>query len=129
MKKHTTLKSKFNSAFSLVELLVVIAVIAVIAAIAIPNITGTVAAANDSKKLANAAELVKAYNSYIAALEASGGTPPAAPSVTTALAILNANNGVGTAVGNQTFGLGNLTEANIDTAKVGVSGVQLYLIQ
>ena len=40
MKKHTTLKSKFNSAFSLVELLVVIAVIAVIAAIAIPNITG-----------------------------------------------------------------------------------------
>jgi prepilin-type N-terminal cleavage/methylation domain-containing protein len=41
MKKHTTLKSKFNSAFSLVELLVVIAVIAVIAAIAIPNIAGT----------------------------------------------------------------------------------------
>jgi len=41
MKKHTPLKSKFNSAFSLVELLVVIAVIAVIAAIAIPNITGT----------------------------------------------------------------------------------------
>jgi type IV pilus assembly protein PilA len=40
MKKHTTLKSKFNAAFSLVELLVVIAVIAVIAAIAIPNITG-----------------------------------------------------------------------------------------
>ena len=41
MKTHTTsLKAKFNSAFSLVELLVVIAVIAVIAAIAIPNITG-----------------------------------------------------------------------------------------
>ena len=40
MNKHTTLKAKFNSAFSLVELLVVIAVIAVIAAIAIPNITG-----------------------------------------------------------------------------------------
>jgi type IV pilus assembly protein PilA len=40
MKKHTPLKSKFNAAFSLVELLVVIAVIAVIAAIAIPNITG-----------------------------------------------------------------------------------------
>lgn len=36
----TSLKAKFNSAFSLVELLVVIAVIAVIAAIAIPNITG-----------------------------------------------------------------------------------------
>ncbi len=41
MKKHITLKSKINSAFSLVELLVVIAVIAVIAAIAIPNIAGT----------------------------------------------------------------------------------------
>jgi type IV pilus assembly protein PilA len=41
MKNHTTLKSKFNSAFSLIELLVVIAVIAVIAAIAIPNIVGT----------------------------------------------------------------------------------------
>jgi prepilin-type N-terminal cleavage/methylation domain-containing protein len=40
MKKHTTLKSKFNAAFSLIELLVVIAVIAIIAAIAIPNITG-----------------------------------------------------------------------------------------
>ena len=40
MKKHTPLKSKFSSAFSLVELLVVIAVIAVIAAIAIPNLVG-----------------------------------------------------------------------------------------
>jgi prepilin-type N-terminal cleavage/methylation domain-containing protein len=41
MKTHTTsFKAKFNSAFSLVELLVVIAVIAVIAAVAIPNITG-----------------------------------------------------------------------------------------
>jgi prepilin-type N-terminal cleavage/methylation domain-containing protein len=49
MKKHTTLKSKFNSAFSLVELLVVIAVIAVIAAIAIPNITGAREAAVDAR--------------------------------------------------------------------------------
>ena len=49
MKKHTTLKSKFNSAFSLVELLVVIAVIAVIAAIAIPNITGARDAAVNAK--------------------------------------------------------------------------------
>lgn len=50
MKKHTTLKSKFNSAFSLVELLVVIAVIAVIAAIAIPNITGTREAAQEAQR-------------------------------------------------------------------------------
>lgn len=41
MKTQTSIKSKINAAFSLVELLVVIAVIAVIAAIAIPNITGT----------------------------------------------------------------------------------------
>ena len=57
MKKHTTLKSKINSAFSLVELLVVIAVIAVIAAIAIPNITGTrdaAQAASDSYSQAEA---------------------------------------------------------------------------
>lgn len=57
--KTTSLKAKFNSAFSLVELLVVIAVIAVIAAIAIPNITGTREAAvavqesADAKTLAN----------------------------------------------------------------------------
>jgi type IV pilus assembly protein PilA len=54
MKKHTTLKAKFNSAFSLVELLVVIAVIAVIAAIAIPNITGAREAAVASKDAYNA---------------------------------------------------------------------------
>ncbi len=54
MKKQTTLKSKFNSAFSLVELLVVIAVIAVIAAIAIPNITGARDAAVNAKDSYNA---------------------------------------------------------------------------
>jgi len=50
MRKHTTLKSKFSSAFSLVELLVVIAVIAVIAAIAIPNIAGTREAAQAAQQ-------------------------------------------------------------------------------
>jgi prepilin-type N-terminal cleavage/methylation domain-containing protein len=40
MNKHTSLNSRFSSAFSLVELLVVIAVIAIIAAIAIRYITG-----------------------------------------------------------------------------------------
>jgi type IV pilus assembly protein PilA len=72
MKKHTTLKSKFNSAFSLVELLVVIAVIAVIAAIAIPNIAGTQQAARESQqqydqatveRLATQANAVGATNS------------------------------------------------------------------
>jgi prepilin-type N-terminal cleavage/methylation domain-containing protein len=57
MKKHTTLKSKFNSAFSLVELLVVIAVIAVIAAIAIPNITGTREAAQAAQANYNQAAI------------------------------------------------------------------------
>jgi type IV pilus assembly protein PilA len=54
MKKRTTLKSKFNSAFSLVELLVVIAVIAVIAAIAIPQITNTTDAATVARNQRNA---------------------------------------------------------------------------
>ena len=59
MKTHTTsLKAKFNSAFSLVELLVVIAVIAVIAAIAIPNITG-------AREAAVAAQASYDTNSYI----------------------------------------------------------------
>jgi prepilin-type N-terminal cleavage/methylation domain-containing protein len=49
MKQHTPFKSKFNAAFSLVELLVVIAVIAIIAAIAIPNITGIREGAKASK--------------------------------------------------------------------------------
>lgn len=57
MKKHTTLKSKFNSAFSLVELLVVIAVIAVIAAIAIPNITGAREAATAAQTNYNQATI------------------------------------------------------------------------
>jgi prepilin-type N-terminal cleavage/methylation domain-containing protein len=55
MKKHTLLKSKFNSAFSLVELLVVIAVIAVIAAIAIPNIAGIRESAEDSRWISDKA--------------------------------------------------------------------------
>jgi len=57
MKKHTSLKSKFNSAFSLVELLVVIAVIAVIAAIAIPNITNTQQAARNAQESMDAATI------------------------------------------------------------------------
>jgi prepilin-type N-terminal cleavage/methylation domain-containing protein len=70
MKKHTTLKSKFNSAFSLVELLVVIAVIAVIAAIAIPNITGAREAAVASKDAYNA----DSVNRFINQVNAAGAT-------------------------------------------------------
>ena len=68
MKKHTTLKSKFNSAFSLVELLVVIAVIAVIAAIAIPNITGAREAAVAAQTNYNAA----AAERFLAQVNAMG---------------------------------------------------------
>ena len=77
MKNHTTLKAKFNSAFSLVEFLVVIAVIAVIAAIAIPNITGAREAEKASAVAANAdplasivAEAVKA-----GAVDSTGKAP------------------------------------------------------
>ena len=86
MKKHTTLKSKFNSAFSLVELLVVIAVMAVIVAIAIPNITRTQQAAGEAQagydaatveRLATQANAVGATNSSgesatVAGLRAGG---------------------------------------------------------
>jgi prepilin-type N-terminal cleavage/methylation domain-containing protein len=75
MKKHTTLKSKFNSAFSLVELLVVIAVIAVIAAIAIPNIAGTREAAIAGQQNYDAAQLAS-MQGKVAAL--TGQTPDAA---------------------------------------------------
>ena len=70
MKKHTTLTSKFNSAFSLVELLVVIAVIAVIAAIAIPNITGTREAAQAAVTASEQADADR-FNAQIRAM---GGT-------------------------------------------------------
>jgi type IV pilus assembly protein PilA len=67
MKTHTTsLKAKFNSAFSLVELLVVIAVIAVIAAIAIPNITGAREAAVNAQASMNTANFTQMSNQLTA---------------------------------------------------------------
>lgn len=66
MKTHTTLKSKFNSAFSLVELLVVIAVIAVIAAIAIPNITGAREAAVAAQGSYDTAQFEQMSNQLVA---------------------------------------------------------------
>ena len=77
MKKHTTLKAKINSAFSLVELLVVIAVIAVIAAIAIPNITGVREAAVDAQEDYNA-DSVQRFITQVNAVGATNGTGPAA---------------------------------------------------
>ena len=74
MKKHTTLKSKFNSAFSLVELLVVIAVIAVIAAIAIPNITGTREAAQAAQQSYDDATVSRVLAQALAAGATSDGT-------------------------------------------------------
>jgi type IV pilus assembly protein PilA len=71
MKTHTTsLKAKFNAAFSLVELLVVIAVIAVIAAIAIPNITGARDAAVTARDAANLEEQTR----FLANIQAAGNT-------------------------------------------------------
>lgn len=75
MKKHTTLKPKFNSAFSLVELLVVIAVIAVIAAIAIPNITGAREAAVQAQESYDQATVDRVLGQAIAA----GATNPSTP--------------------------------------------------
>ena len=75
MKKHTTLKSKFNSAFSLVELLVVIAVIAVIAAIAIPNITGTREAAQAAQASYDTAQFNQMSN-QLTALGYTGSITP-----------------------------------------------------
>jgi type IV pilus assembly protein PilA len=75
MKKHTTLKSKFNSAFSLVELLVVIAVIAVIAAIAIPNITGARDAAVAAQESYDQATVDRILAQALAAGATSDGTP------------------------------------------------------
>ena len=76
MKTHTTsLKAKFNSAFSLVELLVVIAVIAVIAAIAIPNITGAREAAVQAQTDFDQATV----DSLIAQAIAAGATNPSVP--------------------------------------------------
>jgi type IV pilus assembly protein PilA len=79
MKKHTPLKSKFNSAFSLVELLVVIAVIAVIAAIAIPNITGTREAAVAAQESYDQA----AVDRVVANARAAGATDAEITTLTT----------------------------------------------
>jgi prepilin-type N-terminal cleavage/methylation domain-containing protein len=89
MKTHTTsLKAKFNSAFSLVELLVVIAVIAVIAAIAIPNITGAREAAVAAQTSYNAQALTDMQNK----VEAMTGTRPSEADLQTGVSVTNGTN-------------------------------------
>ncbi|MGA0094872.1 MAG: prepilin-type N-terminal cleavage/methylation domain-containing protein [Chthoniobacterales bacterium] len=90
MKKHTTLKSKFNSAFSLVELLVVIAVIAVIAAIAIPNITGAREAAEAARDAANLEEQTR----FLANIQGAGNTNATLADITNGFSWTNAD-GIG----------------------------------
>jgi prepilin-type N-terminal cleavage/methylation domain-containing protein len=87
MKKHTTLKSKFNSAFSLVELLVVIAVIAVIAAIAIPNITGAREAAVGAKDAYNTDSKERFFNQ----VKALGATVTDVTGITNGYSFTNTN--------------------------------------
>jgi prepilin-type N-terminal cleavage/methylation domain-containing protein len=89
MKTHTTsLKAKFNSAFSLVELLVVIAVIAVIAAIAIPNITGAREAAVASQESYNAQALLDMQNK----VQALTGNIPTETELQTGVSVTNGTN-------------------------------------
>lgn len=65
--KNTTLVTKKNSAFSLVEMLVVIAVIGILAAIAVPNIGKINGAAEASKNRRNAQQLASVCNAAQAA--------------------------------------------------------------
>ena len=89
MKTQTTsLKAKFNSAFSLVELLVVIAVIAVIAAIAIPNITG----AREAAANAQASYNTNAYEQMAGQVEAMTGNKPTLAELQTGVAVTNGTN-------------------------------------
>jgi type IV pilus assembly protein PilA len=140
MKKHTTLKSKFNSAFSLVELLIVIAVIAIIAAIAIPNIQDIAGTAETSKDLRNAQFVVQTYNGYVDFVEGSGdtnliaGLAPAA-TLADALTVLGANAGAGTEVTNvrlgrsMRFGIGDLDTADIAVDRITNTGTKLLLVE
>jgi type IV pilus assembly protein PilA len=98
MKTHTTsLKAKFNSAFSLVELLVVIAVIAVIAAIAIPNITGARDAAVAARDAANTEEQTR----FLANIQAAGNTNATLTSITNGFSWTSADGIVFTYTQNQ----------------------------
>ena len=128
MNKHTSLKSKFNSAFSLVELLVVIAVIAVIAAIAIPNITNVTGAASEATQVRNAQQVASTWNNYVEAYSAvNNGTTPSLTDPTNAVTLLAA----GVSVTNTVLGVTNdfrlpgLRAADVGLNKLSVSGNRL----
>jgi len=108
MKKHTSLKSKFNSAFSLVELLVVIAVIAIIAAIAIPNIAGITGAADIAKHQRNAQSIAAMFNNA----RAAGYAGDIADREAAADAVV-----AGIPVGTMTFRVDGVTGVDLTTAK------------
>ena len=67
LKTATPCKSRFQAAFSLIELLVVIAVIGIIAAIAIPNIGNLTAGADVAKNQRNAQNLASVFSAARAA--------------------------------------------------------------
>lgn len=67
LKTANPCKSRFQAAFSLIELLVVIAVIGIIAAIAIPNIGNLTAGADVAKNQRNAQNLASVFSAARAA--------------------------------------------------------------
>jgi len=99
MKTHTSIKSKINSAFSLVELLVVIAVIAVIAAIAIPNITGARQSADDGRWISDKESVERRIAE---AREATGTTPTIAQIIDGSAPVLTNRGFIGTNQDTQT---------------------------
>jgi type IV pilus assembly protein PilA len=127
MKKHTTLKAKFNSAFSLVELLVVIAVIAVIAAIAIPNITNVTQSATEATQVRNAQQLASTWNNYVEAYAAVNNANPTAADVAATITAMAAGvSVVNTTLGvTNTFRLPGLSAADVETSKLTLTDGRL----
>lgn len=130
MSRHTTIQSKFTSAFSLVELLVVIAVIAVIAAIAIPNITNITSSADAATKLRNAQQVASTWNNYVEAFYAVNSSNVAAPTVASAISSLSTGVSVTNTRLNVTngFRLPGVTEATVATNKLTVDGVRITYV-
>ena len=123
-----TIKSKFNQAFSLVELLVVIAVIAVIAAIAIPNITNVTQSASEATQVRNAQQVASTWNNYVEAYRAASSNDVTAPADPTAAVTTLAS---GVSVTNTILGVTNefrlpgLQAKDVKLTKLSVDGVRL----
>ncbi len=116
MKKLVTLKqaikskSRFQAAFSLIELLVVIAVIGIIAAIAIPNIGNLTAGADVAKNQRNAQNLASVFS----AARAAGNTQTFADTTAAVDAVIVGLSGRGTPAAS--FRVPNMADADRDTA-------------